>query len=142
MMSRVLTFDDLEVGLSLKPVQENITQEGINTYGEVAGDVTSLYVEPEWVKKKSPLCGMVAHGMTSLSFVSRLMSDNFGNAWLFGGTLSVSFKQPVKPGDTILAKAKVIKKTVDETKKVAEFSVLCENQKRDVVITGRVTITF
>ncbi len=141
-MSKILTFDDMEVGIGLRPVKENITQESINTYAEAAGDFNPFHVDSEWAKKNSPFGGTIAHGMTSLAFVSRLMSENFGKAWLFGGTMDVSFKQPVRPGDTILTKGKVIKKMMGGTKKIVELSVFCENQKREAVITGTVKITF
>lgn len=141
-MSKILTFEDMEVGLGLKPVREHITQESINTYGEASGDLNPLHVDPEWAKENSPFGGTIAHGMTSLAFISQLMSDNFGKAWIFGGSMDVSFKQPVRPGDKISAKSKVIGKRIEGGKKILELSVFCENQNRDAVITGRAKITF
>lgn len=141
-MSQIWTFEALEIGQGLNPVREAITQESINTYAEAAGDFNPLHVDPEWAKKNSPFGGTIAHGMTSLAFISRLMSDNFGKAWIFGGKMDVSFKQPVKPGETITAKAKVLKKSLEGEQKIVELSVFCENQKRDAVITGTATVTF
>jgi 3-hydroxybutyryl-CoA dehydratase len=141
-MKTTLTFEDVEVGQGFKPAKELITQESINTYGDAAGDLNPVHVDPEWAAKNSPFKGTIAHGMTSLAFISRLVNANFGKAWLFGGSMDVSFKQPVKPGDTISAKAKVIGKRIEEGNKVLELSVFCENQNRDAVITGKATITF
>jgi 3-hydroxybutyryl-CoA dehydratase len=141
-MSETLTFEDVEVGLGLKPVKESITQETINTYADAAGDFNPVHVDPEWAAKNTPFKGTIAHGMTSLAFISRLVNANFGKAWLLGGSMDVSFKQPVRPGDTILAKAKVTKKKIEDGKKILELSVFCENQDRDAVITGKATIAF
>ena len=141
-MGKILAFEDVEIGQGLKPVKEHITQESIKTYAEASGDFNPLHVDPSWAQKNSPFGGTIAHGLTSLAFISRLMGDHFGRAWFLGGTMEVSFKQPVKPGDVIAAKAKVIGKKIVNDKKVLEISIFVENQKRDTVINGTAKITF
>ena len=140
-MSDVLKFDDLYLGYGLKPLTEKISQDSINTYAKAADDFNPMHVDPEFAKD-TPFGGTIAHGMTSLAFVSRLMEDNFGNAWTNGGQMDVSFKSPLKPGDTVSAKGKVIGRKMDGEKKVVEVSIFCENQERDAVITGTATIVL
>jgi 3-hydroxybutyryl-CoA dehydratase len=140
-MSDVLQFDDLYLGYGLKPLTGKITQDSINTYAKAADDFNPMHVDPEFAKD-TPFGGTIAHGMTSLAFVSRLLEDNFGNAWTNGGQMDVSFKSPLKPGDTVSAKGKVIGRKMDGEKKVVEVSVFCENQERDAVITGTATIVL
>ncbi len=140
-MSELLNFDELYWGYGLKPLSEKITQESINTYAKAADDFNPMHVDPEF-GKGTPFGTTIAHGMTSLAFASRLLEDNFGKAWSEGGKMDVSFKSPLRPGDTATAKGKVINRKIDGDKKIVEVSVFVENQNRDPVITGTAVITL
>lgn len=140
-MSELLNFDELYMGYGLKPLSEKVTQDSINTYAKAADDFNPMHVDPEFAKD-TPFGTTIAHGMTSLAFASRLLEDNFGKAWSEGGQLDVSFKSPLKPGDTATAKGKVINRKMDGDKKILEVSVFVENQDRDPIITGTATITL
>jgi 3-hydroxybutyryl-CoA dehydratase len=140
-MSKLLNFDELYWGYGLKPLSEKITQESINNYAKAADDFNPMHVEPEFAKG-TPFGSTIAHGMTSLAFASRLLEDNFGKAWSEGGKLDVSFKSPLKPGDTATAKGKVINRKMAGDKKIVEVAIFVENQKRDPIITGTAIITL
>jgi 3-hydroxybutyryl-CoA dehydratase len=140
-MGNTLTFDDIEIGQVLKPIVREVTQKSIDTYAEAAGDYNPMHVDPEFAKT-TPFGGTIAHGMTSLAFISTLLNKNFGEAWNFGGTMNVFFKQPCRPGDTVSAKSKVVGKNEIDGKRIVELSIFCENQNRDSIITGKATISF
>lgn len=140
-MQKLLTFEEIDTGLGLKPVVRKVTQESINQYAEAATDFNPMHVDPEFARA-TPFGGTIAHGMTSLAFISTLLNENFGKAWTHGGSMKVSFKQPVRPGDTISAKAKVLGRRIEGGKKIVELSIFCENQNRDANITGKVTVVF
>jgi 3-hydroxybutyryl-CoA dehydratase len=140
-MGNVLTFEDLEIGMGLKLIVREVSQKSIDTYAEAADDFNPMHVDPEFAKT-TPFGGTIAHGMTSLAFISTLLNENFGKAWNFGGSLKVSFKSPCRPGDTVSAKAKVLQKKEVDGKNIAELAIFCENQERDAIITGNAVITF
>ena len=137
-----LKFEDVDMGYGLNPIKENITQDSINAYAEASGDFNPIHVDPEWAEKNGPFGGTVAHGLTSIGFVSRLISDNFGEAWYYSGHIDVAFKKPVKPGDTVLSKAKVVGKKEEGDKNILELRVFCENQNRGTIISGTVAIVL
>ena len=87
----------------LPSVVKHITQEGINLYAEASGDFNPIHID-EAFAAQTPLEGTIAHGMLILAYLSQMMTEAFGDNWLEGGKLSVRFKAPVRPEDTITAK--------------------------------------
>lgn len=132
-------FDRINVGDDLKPIGKEIDQDTINRYSEASGDYNPLHVDPEFARK-TRFGGTIAQGMLSLAFISQMMTDQFGHAWINGGELEVSFLAPVRPGDSITARGKVIEK--NEVEKFIACEVFCENQEASKVIAGKARIGF
>ena len=128
-------LSDLSVGMVLPELKKVIKQENINLYAEVSGDKNPIHLDPEFGKKMR-LGGTIAHGMMVLAYVSEYMAVNFGNDWLTGGKLSVRFKEPARPGETINISGKIagIEKRTGEPQISCE--VTCENPKGLIILTG------
>ena len=130
---------ELSEGMSLPELRKVVTQENINLYAEASRDFNPIHINEDFAQK-TPLGGTIAHGMLILAYVSEMMSTVFGQNWLTGGQLTIRFKAPARPGDTITVQGMVsrIEKTGGQTS--IHCAVLCRNQNGDTVITGETSV--
>lgn len=129
------SFRILQPGDALPPLVRPISQENINRYAHASGDFNPIHVD-EAFAAQTPLGGTVAHGMLVLSYVSQMITASFGPSWLSSGRLSVRFKTPARPGDTITIEGKI--KSIESKKGVsyANCNISCHNQKGELVLSG------
>jgi acyl dehydratase len=129
----------LSEGMNLPDIKKVITQENINLYAEASRDFNPIHID-EAFAKKTPLGGTIAHGMLILAYVSQMMSAAFGQSWLAGGKLSVRFKTPARPGDTITVSGRISRVEKNEGQTSIRCDVLCQNQNGESVITGETNL--
>jgi len=129
----------LSEGMNLPDIKRVITQENINLYAEASRDFNPIHID-EAFAKKTPLGGTIAHGMLILAYVSQMMSAAFGQSWLAGGKLSVRFKTPARPGDTITVSGRISRVEKNEGQTSIRCDVLCQNQNGESVITGETNL--
>lgn len=128
---------EVQAGYEIQTVIKEINQEKINRYAEASGDFNPIHVNPEFAKE-TKFGGTIAHGLMSLAFISEIMTSWLGNGWVCGGEMDIKFTKPVRPGDTITARGKVLEKVFDAGKEMVVCEVFCENQTGDKVIMGTV----
>jgi len=128
-------LSDIHQGDSLPSVVKQITQKDINRYAEASGDFNPIHIDESFAAK-TPLGGTIAHGMLILAYVSEMMTGAFGESWVEGGKLSVRFKAPARPGDTITTSGKIDSIEHKEGVAYVNCSVESCNQKGETVITG------
>ncbi len=126
-------------GMNLPDIKKVITQENINLYAEASRDFNPIHID-EAFAKKTPLGGTIAHGMLILAYVSQMMNAAFGQSWLAGGKLSVRFKTPARPGDTITVSGRISRVEKNEGQTSIRCDVLCQNQNGESVITGETNL--
>lgn len=110
-----------------------ITQEQINQYAEVSDDRNPLHIDQEFAKTTT-FKGTIAHGLLSAAFLNEMMVKYFGTYWETTGDISITFLYPVRPGDTIKTKGKII--NIDTTGRVT-IELQCVNQDNKKVIVGQ-----
>jgi 3-hydroxybutyryl-CoA dehydratase len=128
-------LSDIHQGDSLPSVVKQITQKDINLYAEASGDFNPIHVDESFAAQ-TPLGGTIAHGMLILAYISEMMTVAFGQSWLSGGKLSVRFKAPARPGDTITTSGKIDSIEHKEGIPYVNCSIESCNQKGETVITG------
>ena len=128
-------LSDIHQGDSLPSLVKHLTQQKINLYAEASGDYNPIHID-EAFAAKTPLGGTIAHGMLILAYASEMMTKAFAQSWLEGGKLSVRFKAPARPQDTITTSGKVDSIEDKEGIPHVNCSLECRNQNGDVVITG------
>jgi len=116
-------------------VVKHITQREINLYAEASGDFNPIHIDESFAAQ-TPLGGTIAHGMLILAYVSEMMTEAFGESWLSGGKLSVRFKTPARPKDTITTSGKIDSIEYKEGIPYVNCSLESCNQKGETVITG------
>ena len=134
-MNQKPELSDIHQGDSLPSVVKQITQKDINRYAEASGDFNPIHIDESFAAK-TPLGGTIAHGMLILAYASEMMTGAFGESWVEGGKLSVRFKAPARPGDTITTSGKI--DSIEHKEGVAYVNCSLEscNQKGETVITG------
>jgi 3-hydroxybutyryl-CoA dehydratase len=144
-MSR-LCFEEVNLGYELPPQRKIVTQEKITKNAEASLDYNPIHIDPEYCKRIN-LLGKgttIAHGMMTLSFMGKIITD-----WVYpnGGfikSLEGKFVEPVRPGDEITVYAKVIEKHPRPKKEDSflVFEIRCENQEGKSVAVGSASVTL
>ena len=98
-----------------------------------------IHIDEDFAKK-TPLGGTIAHGMLILAYVSQMMTMAFGQSWLTGGKLSVRFKAPARPGDTVYIVGKILKIDKSEEQCLVNCDLLCSNQNGETIIMGETEV--
>lgn len=134
-------FDELQSGSEFPPLIKKMTQEKINAYVSTAEDYNPIHVDVEFAKK-TPFKGTIAPGFQCMAYISELMAREFGAGWYMGGSLDLRLTRPVKPGDTLFTRCRIVDKKVEDEKKVVLCEVRITNQNKEDVMVGNAGVTF
>lgn len=131
-------FDDIEAGEEYESPGRTVTETDIVLFAGLSGDYNVLHTDAEFMKA-STFGERIAHGLLGLAIQSGLFSratQAYATLALVG--LRWKFKAPIKIGDTIRLRAKVMDKK--ETSKPDRGLVTVQrtvvNQRDEVVQEG------
>ena len=132
-------FEDIEVGERRDTVGRTITEADIVMFAGLSGDYNVLHTDAEFMKK-TMFGERIAHGLLCLAIQSGLFTRATAPYATLGfGGLRWKFKAPVKIGDTIRLRAKVVeKKDLDKPDRgqiTLDRTIL--NQRDEVVQQGQ-----
>lgn len=131
-------FDEIQVGEEFLSPGRTVTETDIVIFAGLSGDYNVLHTDAEFMK--SSIFGeRIAHGLLGLSISSGLLSRAMRPLAIIAFLeLRWKFKAPIKIGDTIKVRAKVIQKK--ETSKPDRGIVTVQrqivNQRGEVVQEG------
>ncbi len=128
-------MSDLITGADLPSIKKTITQQIINRYAEASKDFNPIHIDVDFARR-TPLGGTIAHGMLVLAYISQMMTEAFGENWLTDGRMSVRFKTPARPGDTLTVTGKIDKIDKQDNATLVTCQLKCSNQKDEIVIIG------
>ena len=131
-------FEEIEVGEEYLSPGRTVTEADIVSFAGLSGDYNVLHTDAEFMKD-SIYGERIAHGLLGLSISSGLLSRAMRPyAILAFLGLRWKFKGPIRIGDTIKVKARVVARR--ETSKPGQGIVTVErqvlNQKGEVVQEG------
>jgi 3-hydroxybutyryl-CoA dehydratase len=132
-------LEAIQEGEALNPVVKHITQEQIKLYAEASGDLNPIHIDESFAAK-TPLGGTIAHGMLNLAYVSEMMTSAFGQSWLSSGKLRAKFKEPARPGDTLIITSKVNCIEQKDNVSYANCVFECRNQKGEMIVMGEAIV--
>ena len=131
-----LAYDDIKVGDSAS-VSKTITEGDIVTYAGITGDFNPVHIDAEYAKE-SMFKERIAHGMLVSGFISAVLGYHLpGPNTIYLGQ-EVSFKMPVKIGDTVTAEATVTEKRDD--KRIIMLKTTVTNQRGEIVVDGSAVV--
>ena len=105
----MVKISDLKVGQVLKTEFDGITRDLLQQYAKASGDTNPIHTN-DAVAKAAGLKGVIAHGLFSLGFITKLFEDllehgKFGNLV----DLSVDMRGMVRVSDVLLTEAVIDK---------------------------------
>lgn len=121
----------LEIGSQLAEVEKRISFEAMRRY---SGE-TGIHSQEEAGKEKG-LGGALMQGGQLVAYLNQMMTNNFGEGYLKGGDIAVSFVKPVRPGDVITTKAIVQELRPEGEKLRVMCEVWLENQDGEKTTVG------
>ena len=131
-----LAYDDIKVGDS-DSVSKTITEGDIVTYAGITGDFNPVHINAEFAGK-SMFKERIAHGMLVSGFISAVIGYHLPGPNTIYLSQEVSFKLPVKIGDTVTAEVTVTEKRDD--KRIIKLKTTVINQRGEIVVDGSAVV--
>jgi acyl dehydratase len=131
-------FDEIEVGEEYESPGRTVTETDIVIFAGLSGDFNVLHTDAE-LMKDSIFGERIAHGLLGLAIQSGLFTratQTYATLALTG--LRWKFKGPIKIGDTVRLRARVIakKETPDADRGLVTVERTVVNQRDEVVQGG------
>ena len=130
-------WDEIEVGEEYESPGRTVTEADIVLFAGLSGDYNVLHTDAEFMKG-SIFGERIAHGLLGLSIQSGLLTRAMA-PWAtiaFGG-LRWKFKAPIKIGDTVRVRARVVtKKETKADRGLVTLERTVVNQRGEVVQQG------
>ncbi len=126
------TFDEIAVGEKAS-LSRTVTQEDIDLFAIVSGDVNPAHMDPAYAKTDI-FHRVIAHGMLGAGLISNVLGTKLpGPGTIYMGQ-DLRFLRPVDIGDTITATLTVTEKHPEKGDLLLDCH--CSNQKGQEVISG------
>jgi acyl dehydratase len=127
-----------ETGTELTTPGRTITEADLVSFSSLTGDWHPQHADAEWAGD-SRFGERVAHGMLVLSYAIGLMLFDPERVVALRGLDSVTFKRPVRIGDTIRVRSRVDEtRRLDEAHDLVSLAWRVVNQRDEVVARARV----
>lgn len=132
----IKTIETIQVG-DVATFSKTISEFDVYMYAGISGDFNPAHINAVEAEK-----GMfkerIAHGMVSASLISTVLGCHLPGPGTIYMSQELSFKRPVKFGDTIEAKVEVIEKIEEKNRLILRTT--CTNQHGEIVIDGKATV--
>lgn len=137
---RGMYWEEWDIGAEFESPARTVTEADIVAFAGLSGDYNPLHINEEYCKN-TIFGGRIAHGplvyaiAAGLLFQLHLYDDTL---IAFLGFESLKFTKPVKPGDTIRARIKVLEKreTSNPDRGVMKRQLQVVNQRGEIVQEG------
>jgi acyl dehydratase len=117
----------------LVAVSKRVDRAAIRLYAEVTDDFNPIHIDPEFAAK-TPMRGIIAHGMLSLNLVWQSLRATYGGEAAQGAKLDIRFVRPVREDDVVSAGGHMIAGSP------GVYAVAVTNQNGEPVISGTLTL--
>lgn len=135
-MIQDIKFADLKIG-DKASMSKTVTEYDVYTFAGVTGDFNPIHVDTEFAKT-TMFKERIAHGMLSAGFISAVIGTTLPGANSIYMGQELTFKAPVKIGDTVTATVEVIEKIEEKHRVILKTTVT--NQAGTVVVDGKATM--
>lgn len=135
-MIQDIKFADLKIG-DKASMSKTVTEYDVYTFAGVTGDFNPIHVDTEFAKT-TMFKERIAHGMLSAGFISAVIGTTLPGANSIYMGQELTFKAPVKIGDTVTATVEVIEKIEAKNRVILRTTVT--NQDGILVVDGKATM--
>ncbi|HWQ61950.1 MAG TPA: MaoC family dehydratase [Negativicutes bacterium] len=135
-MVQDIPFADVKVG-DKASMTKTVSEHDVYTFAGVTGDFNPVHVNNEFAKQ-TMFKERIAHGMLSAGFISAVLGTALPGANTIYMGQELSFKAPVKIGDTVTATVECIEKIEEKHRLI--FRTTVTNQDGVLVVDGKATM--
>lgn len=128
------SINSIEVGLKQQFVAD-ITQEKLNAFTLLSGDINPLHTNEEYAKKRGHP-GLVVYGMMTASLYSTLVGVYLPGKYALLQDIETRFSRPVFLGDILSIQGEVVE--VHKALKRIEIKATIRNQHGKIVSRARI----
>ncbi|NNL05774.1 MAG: MaoC family dehydratase [Xanthomonadales bacterium] len=110
--------------------RKTLSQDDVNVFAELSGDINPAHLDEDFARTtrlKTP----VVHGALTASLISAVLGCRLPGPGCLYVRQEVNFRAPVRPGDTVTARATVSR--LDPKRRFAEFDTRCETHDSTVI---------
>lgn len=130
-MSKPL-INEITPGLALYGTAKHVDQQKIDAFGTVSGGVGAIHLDPEFCKTHTRFGGTLVQGYLLLGYLTEMLKNNFGHAWVTGGSMEAKLVFPAMEGDTLITGGSV----TDIQDGVAICDIWLRNSEQRAVVVG------
>lgn len=116
-----------------------ISEQDVELFAEVSGDKNPLHLDEEYAQT-TRFRGRIAHGMIGAGIISAAIAGVLPGPGTIYLNQTLNFERPVRIGDRVTARVKVLKIEMKKTFNLATLETTCVNQDNEVVISGRALV--
>lgn len=131
-----MDFDQITVGRTAE-WRRTITEADIMQYASITGDFNPVHVDAV-AAAQGPYGGRIAHGLLTAGLISAAMANGVPGPGAVYLSQSLTFKLPVRLGDTITAEVEVLE-VKPRTRRV-RLATRCRNQDGVLVLDGEAMV--
>jgi 3-hydroxybutyryl-CoA dehydratase len=132
----------MNIGMELRSRGRTITESDLVGFSTLTGDWHPQHGDAEWASE-SAFGERIAHGMLILSYSVGLVPFDPDHVVALRGLSKVSFKRPVRIGDTISVAAKVeLISPLDDERSLVGFDWRVRNQADELAVRAKVEVLW
>jgi len=135
-MVQDIPFAEIKVG-DKASMTKTVSEYDVYTFAGITGDFNPVHVNSEFAKN-TMFKERIAHGMLSAGFISAVLGTTLPGANTIYMGQELSFKAPVKIGDTVTATVEVLEKIEEKHRLICRTTVT--NQDGILVVDGKATM--
>jgi 3-hydroxybutyryl-CoA dehydratase len=105
-MKKGKSFVELSLGMT-HTMTKTVTEQDVADFARVSGDYNPLHMDEAYART-TPFGGRIAHGALTASYISAILGNELPGPGAIFTEMNMSFKRPVRIGDTVTAVAEVV----------------------------------
>ena len=131
------TISELKVGDSAE-FSKTISEADVYLFAGVSGDLNPAHINEAYARNTF-FKTRIAHGMLSAGFISAVLGMQLPGPGSIYMKQELSFRAPVRIGDTVTARAEVIEINVEKNR--VRLKTTCVNQEGTLVLDGEALVS-
>ena len=128
-------LEDLAVGQSAEHMH-TVEEKDITAFADLSGDRNPVHLDAQYAAE-TQFKGRIAHGMLSAAYISAVLGMELPGPGAIYLAQSLSFKRPVRIGDTVTARASVAAIDPDKARVTLKTECLVNNKQ---VVDGEAVV--
>jgi 3-hydroxybutyryl-CoA dehydratase len=129
-------FEDLELGMEAS-VQRVVTESDIVAFAEITGDKNPVHLDAAYAAQ-TIFKERISHGMLTASYISAVFGMQLPGPGAIYVSQTLNFRAPVKIGDKVIAKVRVVE--LFPAKRRARFECVCLVEGGKTVLEGEAVL--